>query len=112
MLGEQVNVARIEPLGLVEVGLALVPLASPPIDVGKRFRNLTAIGQKRTRLLEITLRSAIIFQASVVVKALGQYGLAEIRLKRKRGFGCLPRLFTQNERWLKSQRDISACFDV
>ena len=30
MLGEQVDVARVEPLGFVEVGLAPVPLASPP----------------------------------------------------------------------------------
>ena len=31
MLGEQVNVARVEPLGFVEVRLAPVPLASSPL---------------------------------------------------------------------------------
>ena len=34
VLGEQANVARVEPLGFVEVTLALVPLASPPRDIG------------------------------------------------------------------------------
>ena len=46
VLGEQVNVARVEPLGFVEVGLAPVPLASPPRDIGQRFRNPAAIGQE------------------------------------------------------------------
>src|SRR5256712_307383 len=49
-LGEQVNVARIEPLGFVEIGLAPLPLASPPCDIGQRLRNTAAIGQKRARL--------------------------------------------------------------
>jgi hypothetical protein len=44
LLGENVGVARVEPLGVVEVGLALVLLASPPRDIGQRFRNLAAIG--------------------------------------------------------------------
>ena len=102
MLGEQVNVARVEPLGFVEVDFALVPLASPPLDISQRFRNPTAIGQKRTCLLKVTHRGVVILQAGVVVIALGQYGLAEIGLKSERGFGCLPCLFTQRDRWLKS----------
>ena len=60
MLGEQVNVARIEPLGFVEVGLAPVPLASPPRDISQRFRNLAAIGQKLTCLLKVTHRGVVI----------------------------------------------------
>src|SRR5437762_14180620 len=43
VLGEQVNVARIEPLSFVEIRLAPVPLASPPRDIGQRFRNPAAI---------------------------------------------------------------------
>ena len=46
MLGEQANVARVEPLGFVEVRLALVPLASPPREIGQRFRNPAAIRQE------------------------------------------------------------------
>src|SRR5215472_9143835 len=46
VLGEQVNVARVEALGFDEVRLAPVPLASPPCDVGQRFRNSAAIWQK------------------------------------------------------------------
>src|SRR6266446_298348 len=33
VLGEHVNIARIEALGFVEVTLAFVPLASPPRDI-------------------------------------------------------------------------------
>ena len=101
VLGEQVNVARVEPLGFVKVRFAPVPLASPPRDIGQRFRNLAAIGQKLTCLLKVTHRSVVIFQAGVVVIALSQYGLAEIGLKSERGFGCLPCLFTQRDRGLK-----------
>ena len=34
-LGHQVNVAGVEPLGFVEVSIALVPLASPPCDISE-----------------------------------------------------------------------------
>src|SRR5207249_11047074 len=46
VLGEQVNVARVEPLGFGEVRLGPVPLASPPRHVGQRLGNPTAIGQE------------------------------------------------------------------
>ena len=39
--------------------------------------------------------------------AFGQYGLAKVGLKSERGFDCLPRLFTQGERWLKIPCEIS-----
>jgi len=42
-LGDQINVAGVEPLGFVEVGFAPVPLASPPCDISERLRNLAAI---------------------------------------------------------------------
>src|SRR5438128_10041379 len=61
MLAEQGNVARVEPLGFVEVRLAPVPLASPPRDIGQRLRNSTAIRQELTCLLKITHRSVVIF---------------------------------------------------
>ena len=95
MLGEQVHVARVETLGFVEIRLALVPLASPPRDIGQRFRNSAAIRQKLSRLLKVTHRGVVIFQTSVVIIAFGPYGLAEIGLKSERGFGCLPCLFTE-----------------
>src|SRR6266700_7202025 len=52
VLGEQENVAWVEPLGFVEIRLAPVPLTPPPLDIGQRFRNLAAIGQELTCLLK------------------------------------------------------------
>src|SRR4029077_12920181 len=69
VLAEQVDVARVESLGFVEVTLALVPLASSPCDIGQLFRNPAAIGQKRTCLLKVTHRSVVILQTGVVVIA-------------------------------------------
>ena len=108
MLGEEVNVARVEPLGFVEIRFAPVPLASPPRDIGQRFRNPAAIRQELTCLLKVTHCGVVILQASVVVISLGQYGLAEIGLKSERGFGCLPRLFTEGDRWLKTPCEVAA----
>ena len=64
VLGEQGNVARVEPLGFVEVRLAPVPLASPSRDIGQRFRNPAAIRQELTCLLKVTHRGVVILQAS------------------------------------------------
>ncbi len=110
MLTEKVNVARVQPLGFVEVRLAPVPLASPPRDISERFRNPAAIRQELTRLLKVTHRSVVILQAAVVVISLGIQRLAEIGLKRERGFRCLSCLFTQGDRWLKSRCDVAARF--
>src|SRR4029450_13471882 len=90
MLGEEVNIARVEPLGFVEIRLAPVPLALPACDIGQRFRNPAAIGKELTCLLKVTHRGVVIFQAKVVVKSLSQYGLTEIGLESKCCFGCLP----------------------
>ena len=60
MLGEEVNVARVEPLGFVEVRFAPVPLAAPPCDIGQQFRNPAAIGQELTCLLKVTHCSIVI----------------------------------------------------
>src|SRR4030095_9393207 len=60
VLGEQVNVARIELLGFVEIRLAPLPLSSPALDIGQRLRNSAAIGQKRTCLLKVTHRGVVI----------------------------------------------------
>src|SRR5205814_51893 len=109
VLTEKVNVARVEPLGFDEVRLAPIPLASPPCDIGQQLRNPAAIRQELTCLLKVTYRSVVILKARVVVIALGQYGLAEIGLKRERGFGRLPCLFTQGDRWLKSRCNVAAC---
>src|SRR5258706_9501721 len=54
VLTEKVNVARVQPLGFVEVRLAPVPLASPPRDISERFRNPAAIGQELMCLLKVT----------------------------------------------------------
>src|SRR5437764_2026686 len=102
VLGEQVKVARVEPLGFVEVRLAPVRLASPPLHIGQRFKNPAAIWQELACLLKVTHRGVEILQAGVVVISLGMQCLTEIGLKSQRGFGCLPSLFTQSDRWLKS----------
>ena len=60
MLAEHVNVARVEPLDFVEVGLAPVPLVSPTRDIGQRLRNPAAIGQERTCLLKVMRRCVVI----------------------------------------------------
>src|SRR6266478_8451400 len=106
VLGKYADVARVESLSLVEIHLAPLPLASPALDIGQRFRNPAAIRQKLTCLLKVTHRRVVILQASVVVIALGQYGLAEIGLKRESGFGCLPSLFTQGDRRLKKRCEV------
>src|SRR5437899_11243609 len=110
MLADQGNVARVELLGFVEERLAPVPLASPPRDIGQGLRNPAAIGQELTCLLKVTHRGVVILQTGVVVIALGQYGLAEIGLKSERGFGCLSRLLTEGDRWLKILCNVAARF--
>ena len=47
-----------------------------------------------------------------MVIALGQYGLAESGLKSERGFGGLPRLFTEGDRWLKTLCEVAARINV
>src|SRR2546430_11298849 len=54
MLSEQVDIARVEPLGLVEIRLASVPLTAPPRDRGQQRRNLAAVRQELTCLLKVT----------------------------------------------------------
>src|SRR5262245_44927408 len=44
VLGQEFNIARVEPLGFVKTGLAPVPLASPPRSKGQRLRNAAAVG--------------------------------------------------------------------
>src|SRR5438132_14030173 len=112
MLSEQGNVARVEPLSFVEVGLAPVPLTSPARDVSQRFRNLAAIRQKLTCLLKVTHRGIVIFQAAVVVISPGQYSLAEIGLKRERRFSCLPCLLAEGDRWLKTECEVAERIDI
>src|SRR5256886_5726643 len=112
VLTEQVYVARIEPLGFVEVRLAPVPLASPPRDIGQRFRNPAAVGQELMCLLKVTHRGVVIFQASVVIFTLGQYSLAQIGLKSESGFGSLACLFPERDRWWKGQCDVAVRIHV
>src|SRR5437588_11373540 len=76
VLGQQVNIARIEPLGFDEVRLAPVPLASPPCDISERLRNPAAIRQQLTCLLEAMHRGVAIFYAKAVISSLGKYSLA------------------------------------
>src|SRR5213075_258817 len=101
VLAEQLDVARVQPLGFVEVRLAPVQLASPPLQKRQRLKNPAAIRQELTCLLKVTHRGVVISQAGVLVISLGQYGLAEIGLKSEGGFGCLPRLFAEGDCWLK-----------
>ena len=112
VLGQQRNVARVAPLGFVEVTLALVPLAAPPCEIGQRFRNPAAIGQEWTCLFEVMHRGVVILQAGVVVLSPGYYGFAEIGLKAQCGFGRLSRFFTQSDGWLKILCALAARIDV
>ena len=112
MLGQQRNIARVETLSFVEIGLAPLPLTSPPRDIGQRFGNLAAIRQELTCLLKVTHRSVVIFQTGVVIIPLGQYGFAEIGLKSERRFSCLPGLFAEGNRWLQSECEIAERIDV
>src|SRR5262249_25432931 len=112
VLGEQINVARVEPLGFDEVGLAAIPLAPPPRDISERLRNPAAIRQKLTCSLKVMHRGVVIFQAKVVVSSLGQYSLAKVGLQSERGFGCLPCLFAQGDRWLKTLCEVAARINI
>src|SRR4029077_6984871 len=103
---------RVKLLGFVEVRLAPVPLASSPCDISQRFRNPAAIWQKLTCLFKVTDGCVIIIQTKVVVGSRRQHGLAEIRLKSERGFGGLPCLFTQDDRWLKTLCHVAERIDV
>src|SRR6266853_4512879 len=109
---EECGSSRKIALRLVEVGLTPVPLTSPACDVGQRFRNLAAIRQELTCLLKVAHRGVVIFEAGIVVISLGQYGLAQIGLKSERRFSCLPRLFAEGDRWLKSECEIAERIDV
>src|SRR5262249_40025186 len=112
MLREQVNVTRIEPLRFVETRLALIPPALPTCHVGEVFRDAAAIREELTRLLEKTRAGVVILQASVVIIALGQDGLAEIGLKPEGSFGGLPCFFPQSGRWLKTERNVTNGVDI
>src|SRR5207248_5084403 len=112
VLAEQLDVARVQPLGFVEVRLAPVQLASPPLQKRQRLKNPAAIRQELTCLLKVTHRGVVISQAGVVVISLGQYGLAEIGLKSEGGFGRLPCLFAEGDRWLKSRCAVAARINV
>src|SRR5713101_5856328 len=61
VLGEQVNIARIEPLGFVKVCLAPVPLTAPSCDVGQRFWDAAVIGQELTCSFKVTHGGIVIF---------------------------------------------------
>src|SRR5262249_35975592 len=106
VLREQVNVARVESFSFVEIGLALIPLASSACDIGKVFRDPAAIRKELTRLLEITRAIVVLLQAGVMIIALGQHGLAQIGLKRERGFGRLSCFLPQRGGRLNAQCNI------
>src|SRR5439155_1528052 len=112
MLGQHVNVARVEPLGLVEIGFAPIPLAASPIDIGQRLRNPAAIRKELTCLLKVTHSGVVILQTGVVILSLCQYSLAEIGLKSECCFGCLPCLFTESDCLLKSRCSVADRINV
>ena len=81
MLCKQGDILRVESFGFVEIRLASLPIPFSACYVGQQFRNSAAIGEERTRLLEVTYGRVVVLQTGIVVKALGQYGLAKIGLK-------------------------------
>src|SRR4029077_17130316 len=70
VLGDEVCIARVEPLGFVEVRFALLPPATPSCDIGQRFWDAAVVRQDLTCLLKIMYRGVVILQATVVVVAL------------------------------------------
>ncbi len=47
-----------------------------------------------------------------MVSALGKQRLTKVGLKSERGFGCLPRLFTERDCWLKNCLLVAARIDA
>ena len=80
MLRQQVDVTRIKLLGFLEIGVALIPMASPSFDIGQSLRNSAVIGQEAIRLLKVSDRGVVILQAGVMIKSFGEYDLAKIGL--------------------------------
>ena len=72
VLGEEISVAHIETLSLVEVFLALLPLAASSCDVRQRLCDAAVIGEELTCLLKIMDCCVVILQACVVVIALSE----------------------------------------
>src|SRR6266487_2381974 len=107
MLGQQRNIARVEPLGFVEVRLTSVPLVSPPLEISQRFGNTATIRKGLARLLKVTHCGVVILQAGIAVIAHRHERLAKVGLKLKRSFRCLPCLFAKSSRWLQSQLEIT-----
>ncbi|KAG0506267.1 MAG: hypothetical protein Udaeo_03570 [Candidatus Udaeobacter sp.] len=81
MLCKQGDIPRVESFGFIEIGLTSLPFPLPACYVGQQFRNPAAIGKKRTRLLKVTHSRVVVLQTGILVKSLGQYGLAKIGLK-------------------------------
>src|SRR5438876_4105417 len=112
VLREQVNVAGVELLGFVEIGVALLPIASPPFDIGESLRNPTVIGQKAMCLLKVIHCGVVVLKAGVVIKALGQNCLAKIGLQSKSRFRGVPRFFAESDGWLKTLCEVATRIDV
>src|SRR5215467_13977488 len=99
MLGQKLNVERIEPLGFVEIRFAVVPLTSPPRNICKRFRNSAAIREELMCFLKVTHSCVVILKAGIIVKPICKQRLAEFGLKSERGFGCQTCLLAQGHCW-------------
>src|SRR5262249_5952467 len=112
VLVEQVDITRVEPLRFVEMGLTLVPLASPACDIGERLRNSAAVGQELACLLKITHACVVTLWAGVVIVSLCRDALSQIGLQCESSFCSLPRLFPQGGRWLQILCEIAAGVDV
>src|SRR5205823_11783238 len=106
------NIARIESLGFVEVRLTPVPLVSSPLEISQRFGNTAAIGKGLTCLLKVPHCGVVILQTGIAVIPHRHQSFAEIGLKSKRGFGCLPCLLAKGSRWLQSQLEITTVVHV
>src|SRR3954447_6379233 len=76
MPGEERHISRIEPLGVVQISIAPIPLAPSSLKITKRLRNLAAVWEQRSGLLKIGDRGVIVLQAGVVIKSLRQYCFA------------------------------------
>jgi len=71
VLSKQVNIAWVEALGFVKVGVATLPVASGSLDIGEGLKNPTVVRQQRMCLLQLTHGGVVILEAGVVIIALG-----------------------------------------
>ena len=94
MLCKQGDIPRIESFGFVESMTRFAPIALAGVRRKPATQEFGCYWEERTRLLKVTHSRVVVLQTGIVVKSLGQYGLAEVGLKSERDFQLPARFFT------------------